>query len=655
MRLIAKIFLFLAGLSLAGAQPIRWSDDLVEQFQKLPVQEGGRVKPMDTFAQFKMLKMVGKRSLAVTRGGEEVKLSSAEWMLDVLFYPDLAKGYPTFIVDNADAIFALGLTPHSGEKRGRYSYNELQPARKALYEQGQEFNEIKASDRTITQRMIVDLASNVNDFEFLANGFNFAREPLSFDADGVPESIAGGKVVDGQVTLSTTDVIDRLDALQSYVAVSSPSDSFTAAFQRFQFNASTATALSIFPPQSAEDEKWQSSGELIMGAFGDEAVRAWAVPRIRLVENLVSQDGGAEGFEGAFDALAKVVVGDAKERGEYRKIPLEVTFYNWDFFTNALVWFLVVFLLVAVSWFAPGGKFSRVVSSVAHWGLLLPLGYLVAGITLRCIIRSRPPVSTLYETILFITAVIVIVAFFIELLARKRIALPIAAFVGALGMFLSIKYEMKEAVDTMPSLVAVLDTNFWLSTHVTTVTMGYAAGLLAMCMSFVYIIGRTFDLHRSHRGFFQTLTRMVYGVICFGLLFSLVGTVLGGIWANYSWGRFWGWDPKENGALMIVLWNLVILHARMGGYIRELGMHQFSLFGGMIVAFSWWHVNLLEVGLHSYGFTSGLKTTLFIFYGIVAVTMAWGFVIWLVARRAKPPGKAQREARADDVRGGLTA
>src|SRR6185436_3236347 len=106
----------------------------------------------------------------------------------------------------------------------------------------------------------------------------------------------------------------------------------------------------------------------------------------------------------------------------------------------------------------------------------------------------------------------------------------------------------------------------------------------------------------------------VYGVTCFGLLFAFVVTVLGGIWANYSWGRFWGWDPKENGAALICLCMLASLHARMGGYIREMGVHLAAIFTGCVVAFSWWGVNLLGVGLHSYGFTSGIWTATYVFW-----------------------------------------
>ena len=80
------------------------------------------------------------------------------------------------------------------------------------------------------------------------------------------------------------------------------------------------------------------------------------------------------------------------------------------------------------------------------------------------------------------------------------------------------------------------------------------------------------------------------------------GTTLGGIWADQSWGRFWGWDPKENGALLIVLWNAVTLHARWGGMIKERGLMAMAVFGNIVTSFSWFGVNMLGIGLHSYGF-----------------------------------------------------
>jgi ABC-type transport system involved in cytochrome c biogenesis permease subunit len=168
--------------------------------------------------------------------------------------------------------------------------------------------------------------------------------------------------------------------------------------------------------------------------------------------------------------------------------------------------------------------------------------------------------------------------------------------------------------DTMHVLQAVLDTQFWLSTHVVTVTLGYGATFLAG------LLGTCALVHRMWVGNVKTkhsdaktvarvqdrLYRMTYGVVCFALFFSFIGTVLGGLWADDSWGRFWGWDPKENGALMIVLWNAAVLHARWDRWIGQRGFALFAIGGNIITAWSWFGTNQLGIGLHSYGFTSGV-------------------------------------------------
>ena len=111
----------------------------------------------------------------------------------------------------------------------------------------------------------------------------------------------------------------------------------------------------------------------------------------------------------------------------------------------------------------------------------------------------------------------------------------------------------------------------------------------------------------------QQLAKMTYGAICFAMFFSFVGTVLGGLWADDSWGRFWGWDPKENGALMIVIWNALVLHARWGKMIRDRGLAVLAVFGNIVTAWSWFGVNQLGIGLHAYGFSDGLTKMLVLF------------------------------------------
>ena len=166
--------------------------------------------------------------------------------------------------------------------------------------------------------------------------------------------------------------------------------------------------------------------------------------------------------------------------------------------------------------------------------------------------------------------------------------------------------------DTFTVMQAVLDTQFWLATHVVCITIGYAATFLAGFLGIAFIIGEhLFGAFGRNRG--DQVVRMIYGTLCFALLFSFVGTVLGGLWADDSWGRFWGWDPKENGALIIVLWNALVLHARWGKMARDNGLAMLAVAGNITTAWSWFGVNELGVGLHSYGFTDGVATTLLYF------------------------------------------
>jgi len=329
-------------------------------------------------------------------------------------------------------------------------------------------------------------------------------------------------------------------------------------------------------------------------------------------------------------------------------IPMEWSLYQWQPFFWAQFFYVLCFVLVAILWLTPR---NRWLYGGANLLMFVPTAWLIGGITVRCIIRGRPPVTTLYETILFITACVVITAMFIEWSNKRRIALSVGAFLGAFGMFLANRYEALEGRDTMPQLIAVLDTNFWLSTHVTVVTLGYAAGLLACALGVTYLLCKALGMagmKTFDKAYLANLSRMTYGVIAFGLVFSTVGTILGGLWANDSWGRFWGWDPKENGALMIVLWQVAMLHARMGGYLKQHGFNVAAIGLGAVVCFSWWHVNLLGVGLHSYGFTSGVLGVLIIFYAFVGAMMTIGGGLWLL-ERARRRGGAKRMEEDEEV------
>jgi len=191
-----------------------------------------------------------------------------------------------------------------------------------------------------------------------------------------------------------------------------------------------------------------------------------------------------------------------------------------------------------------------------------------------------------------------------------------------------------------------LDTNVWLATHVVAITLGYSATFLAGFLGIIYILRGLFTISFSQTTA-KSLARMMYGTVCFATLFSFTGTILGGIWADQSWGRFWGWDPKENGALLIVIWNAIILHARWGGYARERGIAVLTVFGNIVTSLSWFGVNMLGVGLHSYGFMDQAFGPLFAFIVSQLAIIGLGILpekYWRgIQARQQPPGVAQPE------------
>jgi ABC-type transport system involved in cytochrome c biogenesis permease subunit len=229
----------------------------------------------------------------------------------------------------------------------------------------------------------------------------------------------------------------------------------------------------------------------------------------------------------------------------------------------------------------------------------------------------------------------------------------VASSVGFLTLI--IAHNLSLGGDTMEMMRAVLDTNFWLATHVVVVTLGYASTFVAGFLAIVYIARGVFTKTLSEATA-KGLSRMVYGIVCFATLFSFVGTVLGGIWADQSWGRFWGWDPKENGALIIVLWNALILHARWGGLVKERGLMNMAIFGNIVTAWSWFGVNMLGIGLHSYGFMDAAFKWLMLFNASQLVLIALGLLpvkFWASFRNGPPSAPAAPAGKRGKVSGKL--
>jgi ABC-type transport system involved in cytochrome c biogenesis permease subunit len=292
---------------------------------------------------------------------------------------------------------------------------------------------------------------------------------------------------------------------------------------------------------------------------------------------------------------------------ESTKAGVEVLFNRYAPFFHLMGLYVLVFVLTICSFLG----FPLPLRRSAWWVLILTIVLHTLGLVFRMYLQGRPPVTTLYSSAIFIAWGGVLLAMVVEAFFKNGLGLLVASVAGFMSLFIAHNLAMSDG-DTLRELQAVLDTNFWLATHVVMITLGYAATFAAGLFAIVYVIRGvlTTGLTKSDS---REMVRMTYGTICFAMLFSFVGTVLGGIWADQSWGRFWGWDPKENGAILIVLWNALILHSRWGGLVRDRGIMVLAIFGNIVTAWSWFGTNELGVGLHSYGFMEGTIFWLFTF------------------------------------------
>ncbi|NDB75681.1 MAG: hypothetical protein EB141_08555 [Verrucomicrobia bacterium] len=318
---------------------------------------------------------------------------------------------------------------------------------------------------------------------------------------------------------------------------------------------------------------------------------------------------------------------------EVKKGRQEALFNQFLPFYRSMMIYVVALILAAASWL----NWSENLNRAAFRLVVLALVIHSVGLLFRMFLEGRPPVTNLYSSAIFVGWGAAVLGVVLERIYRNGIGSVTASAVGFITLIIAHHLALASSTgDTMEMMRAVLDTNFWLATHVTSITIGYASTFLAGFLAMIYVLRGVFT-PTLDQATAKALTRMVYGIVCFATLFSFVGTILGGIWADQSWGRFWGWDPKENGALLIVVWNALILHARWGGLVRERGLMNLALFGNIVTAWSWFGTNMLGVGLHSYGFMDAAFKWLMIFNVSQLVLIALGCLPDRFWRSGKTP------------------
>ncbi len=575
-RLIPWIVLVCSVLWVASGwrMPKAAADDFdVPNFGRIPVLVGGRLKPLDTVAINALVIIRGKQTLRT----DNRTVSASRWLADVMFNAPAADKYPAFVINNPDV---LGMFGWPQTDRKYFSYEEMKPFLKQVDEQGSKAGDIESAKRTQFQTAVFNLRNALILYQRLKNSMQPEGETgFSAKIDAYLKAMP-----EGLEAMNRRERGEKFDE-QKF-------NSFARLASEFANMADQGYVLAI-PPAQPHDGKgeWQSVGASLLRVISDGQVN----PIVKACAAMgdAFRSGDTAGFNSRVQEIASwMKQHEPKATG---RSGFEHLFNQVAPFYQAMSLYVLAFLLICASWIGCTSALNR----SAFYVLLLALTVHSFGLGARMYLQGRPPVTNLYSSAVFIGWGTVIIGLVLERIYRDGIGSACAAAIGFITLI--IAHHLAGSGDTLEMLQAVLDTNIWLATHVVCITIGYSAMFLAGMLAVIYVVRGV--LTRSlAKDSAQSLVRMTYGVICFATLFSFVGTVLGGIWADQSWGRFWGWDPKENGALLIVLWCAVILHARWGGFIRGRGLMIMALFGNVITAFSWFGVNMLGVGLHSYGF-----------------------------------------------------
>ncbi len=554
-------------------------------FGRLPITYEGRIKPIDTLARTSLRKISDRQTYIDADGKRQ---EAIRWLLDLITGSDAARQHKVFRIHNLDVLETLGLERRQGF---RYALDEFAGQMDTFNEQVRRAHSMKPEHRDLYARKVLDLERRLNEFWMLQEAFQLpqlrmehAREDISREANrreryarfSLP--LAVPSLQEGKPWQAYTFAL--FDALAQRMAT-------TKGMQTTEPNKATLALLGILTSYDAEGKNAATFNQ-----------------KVREYQKLLDDDPPAN--------------------WDQQKTRFEVSFNHAAPLYYAMILYLLAAIIGCFAWFG----WTVTLQRSSTWLCLFTLVVHTLALIARMYISGRPPITTLYTSALFVGWSCVVLGLLMEWYSKIGVANVVAATTGFIALL--IAYKLTTGVDsfkgdTFTVLMAVLDTNFWLATHVTCVTAGYGATFFAGFLGIVYVVRGVFTPSLT-RPVAKEVGRMIYGTICFAIFFSFFGTVLGGLWADDSWGRFWGWDPKENGALIIVLWNAVVLHAYWARLVKERGLALMAIGGNIVTAWSWFGVNELGVGLHSYGFTEGVLLVLGIIVTVQLALIALGLV-----------------------------
>lgn len=357
--------------------------------------------------------------------------------------------------------------------------------------------------------------------------------------------------------------------------------------------------LRFVPPSSALDRAWTAVDQ--PAHFADERIQPVKMAWTRLSSGNPPADAEASALAATLSGSLRAL-NPAAYPAAWR-LDLECLYNRvkpfriaWKLYALALVGLLLGLPARPCQSAEAGGRPSR--KRLATLGLAaLGVAWAVhtAGIVTRVILAQRAPVSNMYETMFWLAFVLVTLALVFEAIYRARFFAVAASMVAIVALYLADYLPLDPSINP---LVAVLRSNKWLIIHVLTIVASY--GALSLAAGLAHLYGGFYIASGGRHKTLPQQEQFIYRAIQVGVLLLTAGIMLGGVWANASWGRYWGWDPKETWALITLLWFLAILHGRHAGWLRGVGVASATIGGFLLLLMTYYGVNYFLVGLHSY-------------------------------------------------------
>src|ERR1700704_2004646 len=550
---ISAFCLFFSGVCLGQNADMPAADSSSLDFKQwglLAIQDGGRRKPVDTFARETLIKITGRSTY--TSGAKTWQ--ATDFILSMLLDTHDWKKEPMILVSLGELKQRLGLP----EQERRFSFTQL--------------------------TALPELNALANQAHVLRK----AEKPLS------------------RVQNEVMSVTERLSL-----------------FARVM----DGSAFLLAPAPEKATDPW-----IVPPAFAQYYNEQQFVPVQTQLQTMANAYVKGDSF--AFSRAANQLRDNLRQLSpkiypDESQLRLEYFYNHWDGFYRAAWCYGIALLLLGIAHFRSVGQPTALPkrSSLKTAGVLLATPALLfhaSGIAMRCLIAGRPPVTNMYESIIWVSFAVSFFGMIFFLRYRTPVYLLAALPVSLVALLLvhQMPIAMPASIDP---LVPVLRDNFWLTIHVLTITLSYAA--FALAMGFGHILLWRYARNPMAARADQPMHFWLYRVLQLGVILLAAGTILGGVWANYSWGRFWGWDPKETWALIALLCYILTLHGRLAGWWTQFGLVVASVVCFLAVLMAWYGVNfVLGKGLHSYGFGLGGETYVVSF--VIADLLFVAFALW---------------------------